>query len=403
MREPPLPLVPEMLRQIDGLAHRELTARRGQLTVSFASNDDRIVEWPVSYLAPACSFTQRASHREAGGVVCVADGEFHARLREMLAGLRFSPASTYEGRPVLRTELGPEIVALAYVDGPGVTLVDVGRRCVRYVTAGVSDARFEAARLVREVLRRQGEHRGEVTIHAGAVFLDGRVWVIPGAKGAGKTTTVCAMLEHVGADFVANDRVHLSATDGGHVAQAWPMTTRIGLGTCNESQQLKTWLQPTVQPAYPQTGWDPRTGLTESDVAELLAAADGPKVELTTTELIATMGCKAEAGGPVAGLLMPKRNPRAADVSVRTGEFGQTIELLLEQAFTPHDDAYPDWLGLRTRSVPELARAAADTLARLAADVPLVEVEFADARSLGSRLRQVLEQAVRGPAWTHGT
>lgn len=401
MRETVVPPTLGLLRQADDVARRELTARRGELTVGLSSNDDRVVDWPVSYLAPACTFEEGVS-RAATGVVCVVDHDLHGRLRSVLAGLPATTASTYEGRRVRRTDLGPAHVALAYVDGPGVCAVDLARRRVRYVTPDVSDARFEAARLVREVLRRQGEHRGEVTIHAGAVRLDGRVWVIPGAKGAGKTTTVCAMLEHAGADFVANDRVHVSARDGGYVVAAWPMTTRIGLGTCQGSARLRPWLRPTTQPVYPQTGWDPVTGLTDADLAAMIPARDGPKVELTTAELVATMGCGAAAGGPVAGILMPRRDGRAIGVSARRADRGRTVDLLLEQAFTPDDDAYPDWLGLRTRSVTDLARGAASTLARLAGDVPRVEVEFADARSLGARLPDVLRAAVSGREVTHG-
>lgn len=321
----------------------------------------------------------------AATIACVADWDAHERLRAALSGRPATPATTYEGRRVDRVEMDGEVVALAYADRPGVTVVAAGGLQVGYVAADVADARFEAARLIREVLRRQGEDQGEVVVHAGAVVLGGGAWVV-----CGKTTTVCALLEHLGADFVANDRVHLERGGGPFAVSAWPMSTRIGVGTCLASARLRPWLQPRVPLTYPQTGWDPVQGIAPAEARRLAESGAGPKIELVAAELVEIMGCAASAGGPLAGLVLPARRPELAAPRLRSGDSESAARLLVRQSFTPVDDAYPDWLGLRAQPAGQLAAQAWRLLQDLAASIPVLEVEFADSVSLAHALRGAL-------------
>jgi hypothetical protein len=364
---------------------------RGQDELTFGTDDPAIAAWPVDYLAPGCRFEPLPAGAGPATVTCAVDPGAVETLRRLLAGRTATAATTYEDRPVRRVELDGA-VALAYTDRPGVTVVAAGGRQVGYLAADVADARFEAARLVREVLRRRGEDRGEVVVHAGAVLLGGAAWIVCGPKGAGKTTTVCALLEHLGADFVANDRVHLDRSGAGFAVTAWPMSTRIGLGTCLGSARLRPWLRPRRTPVYPQTGWDPAAGIAPAAARRLAAAADAPKIELVTSELVASMGAAAAAGGPLAGLLLPTRRPDLDRPQVRSGTPDRAARLLLDQSFTPDDDAYPDWLGLRSRPAAELARDAHRLLADLSRAVPVLDVAFAESVSLAAALRPVLRK-----------
>jgi len=64
----------------------------------------------------------------------------------------------------------------------------------------------EPARLVREILVGRACRAGWCRLHAGAVEVDGRVALVLGCAGAGKSSTV-AQLVAAGASFVANDRL----------------------------------------------------------------------------------------------------------------------------------------------------------------------------------------------------
>jgi hypothetical protein len=383
------PDIAELLQRLDERATLQYEVERSGMRVGFATPDANIAAWPRAYLDPVCSFTPSVGLGHGGRIVCVADHALHQTLRGLLADRPAAATATYEAIPAASIRLAGGLVALAYTERAGVTVVDAAHERVHYLTDSVPDARFESARLIRELLRRRGEDRDEVTIHAGAVLVAGGAWVVPGPKGAGKTTAVCALLEHLGADFVANDRVHLSRVGGEFGVRAWPMTTRIGIGTCLASDRLRGWLRPAVPPAYPQTGWDPAVGLSRTEAALLAGSPAGPKIELVTAELVATLRCRAAAGGPIAGVLVPRRDPKARDATVTPSNRDRTLRLLLEQSFTPDDTAYPDWLGLRRRSRSELAQTSAALLRRLVSTVPVVDVVFADARSLANRIAPV--------------
>jgi hypothetical protein len=340
-----------------------------------ATSGEQVMAWPRAYLDPACRFSP-APPDIAPRVAVVVAGDLHAEARAALAATGEGvPASTYEDKPARRHDLGRAGFALAYEEEAGITFVDPRAR-VLFLTSDPGQAPFEAARLIREVLRRDAEAAGDVVVHAGGVVLGGGAWVIPGPKEAGKTTLTCALVEYGGGEFVANDRVLVGTREGAFDVRAWPMSTRIGVGTCLASPGLRRWLRPVRAPAYPQTGWDPARGISDAEARTLAEAGAGPKIELVTAELVDALGARASAGAPLAGVLLPARRPGAVRATVTPVDPNAAALRIGAELLTPDDEAYPDWLELRRSSVDEMREHAAGIVRRIAAEVPVCEVVF---------------------------
>jgi hypothetical protein len=347
--------------------------------VGLAVSSREVLEWPVGYLPPGIEVVP--DRDPVGGewsVVVSCEPAHLARLAGVVAGRPHTASETYESRPASRVEVDGRTV-LRYPADAGVTVVDRDRRRVAYLDPDPTRAGFESARLVREVVRRLGEESGEVVLHAGAVVLAGRAWVISGAKGAGKTTSVCALMEYADAAFIANDRVHLRQAAGFDV-RAWPMSTRIGVGTCTASPRLRPLLSGGRRLAYPQTGWDPDRGLTAAAIAIHVAARSGPKIELVTQELCEVLGAEATGGAPVGGVLLPEHG--APVPGVAKADPADVREVLMGQVFTPDDEAYPDWLELRATPREILWQRTSDLVDSLLMAVGAFRVSFTNGRQL---------------------
>ena len=74
------------------------------------------------------------------------------------------------------------------------------------------------------------EARGWVTLHASAASLNGRLMLILGDKGAGKTTTMLGLVQAGGAYF-SGDKVMAKVVDDELVLHAWPDMPYIGTGS----------------------------------------------------------------------------------------------------------------------------------------------------------------------------
>jgi hypothetical protein len=360
----------------------------------FSVNAGRFADWPRRYLAPAFSFAP-AAVVSPPAIAVVEDDRLHRELRAFAAAT--SPpisSATYEDEPADRYVLPDGIVALLYRDRPGVTLIQREAGAVGFVTTvGDAQAPFEAARLLREVLRRRLEADGHVVLHAGAVALDGGVWIVSGPKYAGKTTLVCALTEFAGADFIANDRVFLLAGTDGLEVLAWPMSVRIAPGTYLGSPGLRRWLRPGRQLEYPEPGWDPVRGIDEKEARRFAASGGGPKVDLVPSELVAALGGRVLPGGRLAGVLLPARDAALASEEgwVAPASPEPVAERLGGELLTPDDDDYPDWLGLGAEA-SALESGAHDLVEDLVRLHPLREVCFSTGRGAA---RAVEESGLR--------
>lgn len=284
---------------------------------------------------------------------------------------RFGPR--WNWKTCLTHRLPGGLLVHRYEAGDGITISDRAAGCCAFVAPGPSpDAEYEPARLVRELLIADLERRTAVPLHAGAVSLGGRGVLICGPRGAGKTTLICHLLEHAGADFVANDRLFAVAGRRPR-AVSWPWGIRIGLDTCAASPALSRWLAGRRRLAYPQPGWD-----LEDPGRQPAGGGEAAKLELTAAELAAAMGARVLGTVPVDLLV---------DLRYRTGHSEHTVEPL-DPGVVAEDmeresehvatDVYRDWLDLGLSSRGPVTPRGREAVSALARGVPAVRLTYGD-------------------------
>jgi hypothetical protein len=380
----------EIATDCASLATIQRVVQNASHELRFTTNAKAALEWPQLYFDDVYSFQADGVVKGASINVTVSR-ELHDRARATLEQLSDGePSSTYEDQLAHRWRV-PGWTVIAYAERPGVILVDRELPAVSFVTTPEDlKAPFEAARLIREVFSKMLEHDGWFVMHAGAVDLGGRGLIVCGPKFAGKTTLVCALIEWSGAHFIANDRINVSTGSSGFRVLAWPMSSRIGIGTCLASPALRPWLQ-GGDFAYPQTGWDPRTGLTDGDAERLARSSAAPKIELVTKELVGALGGAATAGGEAICIIFPRWRRDGPPAEIHVPESGEdVVERLCAQLLTPHDSDYPDWLELRRCDETELATAGRQLLRAMAAQLTVFEVSFADASAAATTIAKAL-------------
>jgi hypothetical protein len=84
---------------------------------------------------------------------------------------------------------------------------------------------------LRELLTAQVLRPDRLQLHAAAVALEGRVALLMGGRGAGKTTTLLHLLSSGAVALVANDRVLASSTNAGWRIDGIPTMVRVRPGT----------------------------------------------------------------------------------------------------------------------------------------------------------------------------
>jgi hypothetical protein len=89
------------------------------------------------------------------------------------------------------------------------------------------NARVALMRVVRELAAIASTRDALLHLHAAAFALDGAGIAIGGAKGAGKTTTLCHALQIPGARFIANDRLLLYDSEAGVEGAGFPTIVRL--------------------------------------------------------------------------------------------------------------------------------------------------------------------------------
>jgi hypothetical protein len=230
-------------------------------------------------------------------------------------------------------------------------LVDQDAR--RIVVAARSP--FRLRRQLSALLRDQiagaiDRSRGYLTLHAAALAIAGRVVVVTGPAGAGKTTTMLGLLASGAWQFVANDRVRLRA-EGAEI-RVQGVAAR-----CN--------LDPRVLPAV---------GLFDRPIPSGLEGPPAPsvrKIPVDTRQLVEIAGTTIAPDGVLGLVVVPSITPEAGKPEVTRmtdpAEAGRVIAAnLLDGAA---DNRHADWLRL---TPPAPADPAA--LVRAAYGIPLVRV-----------------------------
>ncbi|MCC9686835.1 hypothetical protein [Streptomyces sp. MNU103] len=206
------------------------------------------------------------------------------------------------------------------------------------------DVAAATARVARETVRGVLQRAGWFVLHASAVERGGRVVLVLGGKGAGKTTSALLLARH-GAGLVANDRVFVRvAEDGGVDVLPWPAAAAVGLGLLDalgwldgvrERLEAGEELHPTQRPAVTEAV---RAGRR----APLWEGGRELKVQLWPDQLVRWCGLTLSRGGRAAALVFPRVQAGAVPAVEERGRELEDADFMAGAT----EDRYPDLLGL---------------------------------------------------------
>jgi hypothetical protein len=121
------------------------------------------------------------------------------------------------------------------------TRFDPGNNATIFYHAGKVEAYSYIRNLVREPLLEKYLGSGNVAMHASACAIGGKGILMPGAKGAGKSTLMTHLLAG-GAKFVGNDAVFCKNDQGSITLAAIPQGVRLSKETIGNSEKLSSYL-----------------------------------------------------------------------------------------------------------------------------------------------------------------
>ncbi|WP_433445711.1 hypothetical protein [Nonomuraea sp. CA-141351] len=191
-----------------------------------------VTDWARRYFTPSWTVETVPIDEAFRGpqLTTINDPGTYAELAEKITRLPHTEI-TYARKPMLVTHVLEGIVAvspderLAFKSLPEVDLLDI--------TTGKSSSEglaTAAARLAREMIRGQLIRAGWSLLHASAISRKGRVVLVFGHKGSGKTTLALTLTRGGEWDLVANDRVFVRVEDDRVRVLPWPSAAAVGLG-----------------------------------------------------------------------------------------------------------------------------------------------------------------------------
>lgn len=111
----------------------------------------------------------------------------------------------------------------------------------RFVVHVSAPSTFQVVDFLRDLVLRAEEDTGTVILHAAGVTTGGEAVVIAGRKGAGKTTTLLALLADPSTSYFTGDKVFLGVDDGRLVVHPWRDWPYVGVGTMRLHGWLARW------------------------------------------------------------------------------------------------------------------------------------------------------------------
>jgi hypothetical protein len=246
---------------------------------------------------------------------------------------RYFGAKLVDGA-MFRIEDGPEVL---YCIRVGTTVALVLRSSVLAVTWTV--------RILRELLNKRAEDRGAIHVHASAFEVAGNGVICVGAKGTGKTTVMCAMLQEYGARYIANDRATIWSTPNGIFVRGQPLSVRIAPRTIDQSERLRTAL-----------------------ASGLVTRFDRAKHTMLASEFIRACRTTVTTRSTLRIVLFPSVGDD--DCLIKIADGAESEQRFAESVYTPVDPGFPDWLGIRTSSDADLKRRATQLTSQVFIDIP---------------------------------
>ena len=130
---------------------------------------------------------------------------------------------------------------------PGMTILepwqvgyhaDAAARQARICAEDPRNLAITTRKAIREVLLEYCEARGYVMLHASAVARDGRVVIVAGDKGSGKTTLALSVALTRGYQYLSNDHLILYRDGGRLMATSLPTPMPVKAGTYLDYEAL---------------------------------------------------------------------------------------------------------------------------------------------------------------------
>ena len=259
---------------------------------------------------------------------------------------------------------------------------DLENKTVTLVTsAHTSDPVHELGRCIRDLLTAFMRSRGWELFHAGAVRVGGKICLLPGYSGAGKTSLVVAML-HAGGDYIANDRVFIKVTGDTVRLKAFPMAAAIGMGTAMQYPQLKHYIQNPWSLKYPRRRLTPeQVSVNPEQAWEKLP----DKLQFFPQELIRLMGKgQIVEGGTIEAVVLPHISDYQG-ASVTPAEVEKVSSILENNVLDPSlDSSTAPW---RPFDFPPVKAPSYQTSIEKLLTLPLVDFHFLASRNLLNDVR----------------
>ncbi|MFI7068864.1 hypothetical protein [Micromonospora sediminicola] len=310
------------------------------------------------------------------------------------------PVSLYLAASGLRRRVGDNVLAwspqrrLAYE-------YDRARHRVRLVGDTLADVRKETARIVRVLVTDQLEADGWTVMHAACVTGPAGATLIPGVKGAGKTTASILAAQLPDRRLLAHDLCLVRASSDTIRVLAVPTPLRIGMGlvdalgwgpTLTRALREGTSLHPFLDEQVAAALREGRYERLDSRDREL-------KLELFPRELTALFNVGTVSSADVSAVLMPQ--PATGDSAL-----SDPLTELASHVIWGPTTGYPNFLDLPAPPPPAERRQTREVLERLAA-LPRRTVAFEfdidrDRASLAAALRG-LDQPTGLQAVRHGS
>jgi len=221
------------------------------------------------------------------------------------------------------------------------------------LTCGLTcDPEKHLLRVVREVLYRSLENYGGITLHAAAISIYSKGFIIIGPSGAGKTSLLGRLVDYYKCDFITNDRVILLNINDNIIIYHLPLSIRFGLGYALANPKLRAYLYSgTLSRKREYSAQD--INLAQSNAEESWGARK--KLELTPREFTRIFNVKNRYCVPLKGVLFPQlyKDKEIFHIEEITPE--KAMEITQAELLTPYDQTWPEpWLVKRNGSVAEL-------------------------------------------------
>lgn len=208
--------------------------------------------------------------------------------------------------------------------------------------------------------------------HAGAVEIDGKIHLVIGNGGAGKTSLITALMSK-GARFIANERILLKFENGQVKCVPFPMEIAIGLGTAAQYPGLANFVRNPELMMSPTRRFSP-AAIRNVDISEWYKL-DG-KIQLLASEMVGVLAAPEYlSGGVIAKVLLPNIgfNARYKAEPVDSWELqGVLRNNYIPQVWEMH---YPNWLPL---GFEEVTSSAAEELLSELSQLSACRIHFFD-------------------------